>query len=105
RRESAKADAVNIFLQKLLVTGNPNSGRKGYQTTITDVWQEAEARLDRGELDDQPEVRAELRQVVGTGYSSQGNYAAAEKNLRIALAEQTRLYGEGSPKLLKSQFT
>lgn len=104
RRESAKADVVNAFLQKVLVTGNPTSGRKGYQTTITDIWQEAEARLDRGELDNQPEVRAELRQVVGSGYSSQGNYVAAEKNLRQALAEQARLYGAGSPKLLESQF-
>ncbi len=105
RRESAKAAAVSGFLQNMLVTGNPSGGRKGYQTTITDVWQEAEARLDSGELVKQPEVRAELREVVGAGYFGQGDYVAGERNLRRALTEQTRLYGAGSPKLLKSEFT
>lgn len=99
RRESATAEAVNGFLQQVLMTGNPSAGR-GYQTTITDVWKEADARLDRGELQDQPEVRAALRQVVGAGYIAQGNYVAGEKNLRQALADETRLYGAGSPRLL-----
>jgi serine/threonine protein kinase/Tfp pilus assembly protein PilF len=104
RRESAKADVVNGFLQRVLVTGNPGAGRKGYQTTITDIWKDAEARLDSGEMAHQPEVRAELRFVVGNGYVNQGNYVAGEKNLRRAIAEQTRLYGAGSTTVLKSEF-
>ncbi len=104
RRESAKAEVVNAFLQKVLVTGNPGGGRKGYQTTITDIWQDAEARLDGGELVNQPEVRAELRFVVGSGYVSQGNYVAGERNLRRARTEQTWLYGLGSTKVLKTDF-
>jgi eukaryotic-like serine/threonine-protein kinase len=103
RRESATAEAVNAFLQQVLLTGKPGAGR-GYQATITDVWQEAEARLERGELGDQPEVRAALRQVVGAGYNAQGNYVAGEKNLRQAHAEQTRLYGAGSARLLNTEL-
>ncbi len=104
RRESAKADVINAFLQNVLMTGNPGGGRKGFQSTIADVWLDAEARLDAGELANQPEVRAELRQVVGSGYISQGNYVAGERNIRRALAEQTRLHGAGSPELLQSEF-
>jgi eukaryotic-like serine/threonine-protein kinase len=105
RRESARADVVNAFLQSVLGTGTPGSGRRGYQTTITDIWKDAEARLSGAELANQPEVRAELRHVVGTGYVSQGDYVAGERNLRLALAELTRLYGTGSPKLLRTEFS
>src|SRR5260370_37751138 len=79
-------------------------GNKSYQTTIDDILAEAEKRLEGSELSNQPEVRAELRQVIGAGYLDVGNYAAAERNLRQALTEQTRIYGEGSPKLLKTEF-
>jgi serine/threonine-protein kinase len=106
RRENAKADAVNAFLQKMLRAPNPQFGdaRKGYQTTVNEILADAEKRLDGSDLSHQPEVRAELRRVIGAGYIDVGNYAAAERNLRQALAEQTRIYGDGSPKLLKSEF-
>jgi serine/threonine protein kinase len=107
RRENAKAEAVNAFLQKMLSTSNPRSGvanQKGYQTTVNDILADAEKRLDGPELSNQPEVRAELRWVVGAGYLDVGNYAAAERNLRQALTEQTAIYGQGSPKLLKTEF-
>ncbi|HEX9545630.1 MAG TPA: protein kinase [Pyrinomonadaceae bacterium] len=108
QRENAKAEAVNDFLKKMLMTANPSSGlsgKKGYQTTITDILAEAEKRLESEELRNQPEVRADLRQVVGAGYFEQGNYVAGEKNLRQALAEQTQLYGTDSPKLLITEIT
>jgi serine/threonine-protein kinase len=108
QRENAKAEVINDFLKKMLMTANPSSGlsgKKGYQTTITDILAEAEKRLDGEELRNQPEVRADLRQVVGAGYFEQGNYAAGEKNLRQALAEQTQLYGTDSSKLLITEIT
>lgn len=108
RRENAKAEAVNSFLQKMLSTSYPRSGAtnpKGYQTTINDILADAEKRLDGTELSHQPEVRAELRWVVGGSYLDVGNYAAAERNLRQALTEQTAIYGQGSPKSLKTEFS
>ncbi|HBB95863.1 MAG TPA: hypothetical protein DC054_10780 [Blastocatellia bacterium] len=106
RRENARADAVNAFLQKMLRAPNPQSGdaRKGYQTTVNEILADAEKRLDGSDLSHQPEVRAELRRVIGAGYIDVGNYAAAERNLRQALIEQTQIYGDGSPKLLKTEF-
>ncbi|HBB87435.1 MAG TPA: hypothetical protein DC047_07450 [Blastocatellia bacterium] len=101
QRENVRAEVVNDFLKKMLLTTRPSSGlsgKKGYQTTVNEVLAEAEKNLDSEELRDQPEVRAELRHVVGAGYLEQGNYEAAEKNLRQALAEETQLYGANSPK-------
>lgn len=66
---------------------------------------DAEKRLDGSELSHEPEVRAELRRVIEVAYVDVRNYAAAERNLRQALDEQTRIYGEGSPKLLKVEFS
>ena len=108
RRENAKAEVVNSFLTKMLMTANPSSrlgGKKGYQTTITDILEEAERRLESDELRNEPEVRAELREVVGAGYAEQGDYVAGEKNLRLALVEQTQLYGADSPRSLITEFT
>jgi len=106
RRENAKAEAVNAFLQKMLRTPNSQSGdaTKGYQTTVNEILADAEKRLEGSELSHQPEVRAELRRVLGAGYSDVGNYAGAERNLRQALIEQTQIYGDGSPKLLRTEF-
>ena len=107
RRENAKAEAINTFLQKMLATSKTQSGdaKKGYQTTVNEILAEAERRLDDPELSNQPEVKAELRRVIGVGYLDVGNYAAAERNLRQALTEQTRIYGDGSPKSLKTEFS
>ena len=106
RRENAKADAVNAFLQKMLRPPTSQSGdaRKGYQTTVNEILADAEKRLDGSDLSAQPEVRAELRRVIGAGYGDVGNYAAAERNLRQALIEKTQIYGAGSPKLLTTEF-
>jgi tetratricopeptide (TPR) repeat protein len=107
RRENAKAEVVNDFLKQMLATANPASGlsgKKGYQTTITDILEQAEKRLESEELRDQPEVRAELRALVGAGYVEQGNYIAGEKTLRQALAEQTQLYGPDTPGPLTIEF-
>ena len=106
RRENAKADAVNAFLQKMLRAPNLQSGdaRKGYQTTVNEILADAEKRLDGSDLSQQPEVRAELRRVIGAGYGDIGNYPAAERNLRQALIEKTQIYGAGSPQLLTTEF-
>ena len=71
----------------------------------SDVLEQAAKRLESEEdLANQPDVRAELQQIVGACYLNQGQYELAEKYLRIALASETKLYGENSPKLLKTQL-
>jgi serine/threonine protein kinase len=108
RRENAKAAAVNDFLQKMLLTAIPESGgsgKKGSQATIVDVLKEAEERLDGEELSSQPEVRAELRQLIGSAYLNQGMYDAAERNLTRAFDEQSSLFGRDSTRTLKVEYS
>ena len=107
RRENARADAVNAFLQKMLLTAIPESGgsgKKGSQATIVDVLDQAEKRLDEEELSSQPEVRAELRQLIGSAYLNQGMYDAAERNLTRAFDEESSLFGRDSTRTLKVEY-
>jgi len=107
RRETARSQAVNQFLQKLLLTAIPESGgggKKGAQATIVDVLKEAEERLNGEELSSQPEVRAELRQLIGSAYLNQGMYDAAERNLTRAFDELSSLFSRDSTRTLKVEY-
>jgi serine/threonine protein kinase len=108
RRESATSYAVNQFMQKMLLTAIPESGgggKKGAQATIVDILDEAEKRLDGDELASQPVVRAELRQLIGEAYFTQGMYDAAGRNLKRAVDEQSELFGRDSAHTLKAEYS
>jgi len=105
QRQTAKAEAVNDFLQNMLQSANPglNVGdRQGSATTVTEVLDSAAARLKAEDLSTQPEVKAELQRIIGASYLSLGNYDLAEANLRQALAAQTTLFGADSPQTLQT---
>lgn len=108
QRENVKAAVVNDFLKTMLLSADPGSGqgsKTGYQTSVADILAQADKRLDSQELRNQPEVRAELLLVVGGGYVNQGNYDAGERDLKEALAEETRLYGADSPRLVRTEVS
>jgi eukaryotic-like serine/threonine-protein kinase len=101
QHEKLKAERINAFLQRMLSFSNQS---------ITSVWPVAERRdvtvndmLDQitpkvqAELSSEPDVRAQVERTIGSAYASQGRYDLAERNLRGALKEQVRLYGEQSP--------
>ena len=107
RREAAKSDEVSTFLQIMLSTAVPESetgGKKGVHATIIDILDEATRRLDGDQLSSEPEVKAQLRQVIGEGYMSQGMYNEAERNIQAALDGQLALYGTNSNKTVKTEF-
>ncbi len=108
RRESATSQAVNQFMRKMLLTAIPESGgggKKGAQATIVDVLNETEKQIDGEDLSSQPEVRAELRQLIGSAYLNQGMYDGAQRNLTRALDEQSSLFGRNSPRTLKVEYS
>ncbi len=104
--EKAKAQEVNAFLKKMLLTSSPSnrSEKQGYSTTINDVLNEATKQLETQDLSGQPEVKAELQSIIGLCYLDQGQYDLGERYLREALAGQTTLFGVNSPKLLETQL-
>lgn len=103
QRQTAKAEAVNEFLQNMLSSANPASSAtsvRGSATTVIEVLNAAAARLKTEDLSTQPEVKAELQLIIGNSYLSLGNYDLAEANLRQALAAYETLFGADSPQLL-----
>lgn len=88
RREAAKAERINTFLQNVLgfadaswVSANPNRNR---EATVADALDEAGRRAE-AELADQPEVHAAVRFTLGWTYKTQSKFDAAEPHLRASL--------------------
>ncbi len=92
--ERAKAEEVNNFLKKMLLTGNPQSQNSGYSVSLNEMLDQAAKRLDSNELDSVPGVKAELAATLGNTYSNQGLYESAEKYLKIALPLAEKAYGK-----------
>jgi serine/threonine protein kinase/Tfp pilus assembly protein PilF len=76
--------AVNRFLQDMLSAAQPDRAL-GKPVLVRDVVDQAARRLDAGELNDQPEVQAAVRETLGHVYFSLGDYASAEADLRKAM--------------------
>ncbi len=99
RQEKAKAESINAFLQSMLSYANPSMNllpeSKG-STTIKDVLDDASKRLERGTLQDQPEVMAELHSTIAACYQVQGRYDLAAQHIEAQVGILTRLHGEES---------
>jgi eukaryotic-like serine/threonine-protein kinase len=96
RREAAKAERINTFLQNILgfadaswVSSNPNRNR---EATIADALDEAGRRAET-ELTDQPEVQAAVRFTLGWTYKTLSKFDAAESHLRASLELRRRALG------------
>jgi eukaryotic-like serine/threonine-protein kinase len=100
QQERLKAERINQFLQRMLSFSNqsftsvsPVAQRR--DVTVNEMLDQITPQVE-AELADQPDVRAQVLRTIGSAYASQGQYDAAEKNLRAALDAQMRLYGEES---------
>ncbi|HYL84065.1 MAG TPA: serine/threonine-protein kinase [Candidatus Angelobacter sp.] len=95
RRESAKAQRINAFLQDMLSFSSPGYGssnpRKDPDAKVSEVVDQAAKRAE-SELGDQPEVLAEMQRTIGSVYYAQGRFDQAEQILRSALDKYIRLY-------------
>jgi tetratricopeptide (TPR) repeat protein len=92
RRAAAKAQAINVFLQEMLGSADPGKG-PGKDVTVLSVLDDAAAKLDAGDMRDQPNVEAGVRSAIGNSYRSLGDFPAAEDNLRLAVQLNERVYG------------
>jgi serine/threonine-protein kinase len=107
RREAAKAERINKFLQGLISYANPSwyaagAGRRG-DVKVIDALNDAAGRIDT-ELQDEPEVRAELHHTIGDTYRALGLNDQAEQHLRAALDIYRQLYGERHPKVAEGLY-
>ena len=108
RIETVKAERINKFLQDMLASANANwyaSGRggKGEDTRVVDVLNQAAQRLET-ELNDQPEVKAELYRTIGTTYLGIGRNDLGVPQFRASLTIYRRLYGDRHLKVAEALY-
>ena len=90
RRERDTAERVSQFLVRLFEVADPGEGAN---VTTRQILDRGVERV-RGELKDEPEVRARLMDTMGNVYKSLALYDQAEPLLREALETQKRLLGD-----------
>jgi serine/threonine-protein kinase len=100
-REKSKAEATKNFLERTIGYSDPlKTGKSGRETTLAEVLDEAAKRLEGNEFSNQPEIRAELLQVISQSYSSQGKYQQAQEHIQEVVSLLRQLYGEHHPKTI-----
>ena len=97
-REAQSKARVAEFLQELFKVSNPSEAR-GNSITARELLDRSAAKI-RGSLTDDPRVRADLMQVMGTVYMNLGLYPQAEPLLKESLETRRRLLGEEHPDTL-----
>ncbi len=95
QREAQKAERVSAFLVDLMERGNPYGGEQGGDAvTVREVMDQGAERLR--ELRTQPEVQAEMQEVIGRVYRELGHYEEAYPLLRRSLEQRRRQAGDES---------
>ncbi len=104
-RERAAAEATVSFLTSLFEQANPDvSG--GVDLTARDMLDLGAAQLDQL-IDDQPQIKSQLLNTVGTSYLSIGRYQQAQALFERALAADRSgdtLYGLARTQFAQSQL-
>jgi len=95
--EAAKVRVINRFFNNMLASADP--GKDGRDVRVVDVLKRAAGNIE-GQLADQPEIEAALRDTIGSVYHGLGLSADAEPHLRLALETHLRLLGDEDPQAL-----
>ncbi len=90
--QSQRASEVTRFLTAMLSSSEP--GALGKDALVRDVL--TNASRDAAALDPTPALASEVRGIIGRTYLALGNYEAAERQLRLALAAERRAVPAGS---------
>jgi serine/threonine-protein kinase len=99
-RQRAKAERVSDFLTDLFKRNNPEES-KGEEVTAREILDQGARRIDT-DLALEPEISADLMDVMGTVYQNLGDYDAAEELLRRALEKRRKVHGSHHPDVVMS---
>jgi len=106
RAQAAVAQAVVRFLdQDILAAGSPFTvgGDDGSPLTVRKAVDRAAAGLS-GRFADEPEVEAAIRATIGQVYVEDGDYTAAEREIRAAVSLARRMPGEVDELIVRAQY-
>lgn len=99
RSAGQRAERTSELLLDLLASPAPEQAQ-GKELTVRDVLDRGAERVRR--MDDQPDLQADSRAVIGEVYRELGFLDAAEPLLRAALGQRRRLHGELHPDVAES---
>jgi len=100
RRERDRADRVTEFMTGMFKVSDPSEAR-GNDIRAREILDNAAKEIDTGLAED-PELQAQMMQVMGNVYDSLGLYSKAESLLRQAVEIRRRTMGANNPQTLKS---
>ncbi|MFL6350747.1 MAG: tetratricopeptide repeat protein [Bryobacteraceae bacterium] len=100
KRERDRADRVTEFMTGMFKVSNPSEAR-GNEIRAREILDKASKDIDNG-LKQDPELQAQMMQVMGNVYESLGLYSQSEPLLRRSVEIQRRTFGASNPETLKS---
>lgn len=107
RAQARIADAVVDFLDRdILSAGSPFavSGNEGTPLTVREAVDRAAQRLS-GRFPDEPEVEASIRAAIGQVYVEDGDYTAAEQQVRTAIKLAAGGPGGGDERIIRAEYS
>jgi serine/threonine protein kinase len=100
-RERDRADRITAFMTGMFKVSNPSEAR-GNDIRAREILDKSATDIDTG-LANEPELQAQMMNVIGTVYQSLGLTSKAEPLLRRALEIRQRILGPRNPDTLQSQ--
>jgi eukaryotic-like serine/threonine-protein kinase len=100
-RERDRADRVTAFMTGMFKVSNPSEAR-GNDIRAREILDKSAKEIDTGLAND-PELQAQMMNVMGTVYQSLGLTSKAEPLLRRAWETRQRILGLRNPDTLQSQ--
>ncbi len=100
-RERDRADRVTAFMTGMFKVSNPSEAR-GNDIRAREILDKSAKDIDTGLAND-PELQAQMMNVMGTVYQSLGLTSQAEPLLRRAWETRQRILGPRNPDTLQSQ--
>ncbi len=103
--EEKKAKRINDFLQRMISESDVNwyNHGKGPDATAGDILDAASDRLEN-ELQDEPEVKAELHMTIGNTYLALGNAEKAIHHFTASLLLRQTAFAADNHKLMESEY-
>jgi uncharacterized protein HemX len=101
--EASKSRQVAQFLEDMLQGVSPSVALGRDTKLLREILDKTAERVGK-DLKDQPEVEAELRQVIGNVQRALGEYEKAEAILRESLAIRRKLFGDEHLSVADSLF-
>jgi eukaryotic-like serine/threonine-protein kinase len=103
RRERDRADRVTEFMTRMFEVSNPSEAR-GNDIRVREILDKASLDIEKG-LTKDPELQAQMQDVMGTVYMKLGLYRKADTLLRQAVEIRRRILGTNNAQTLKSMDT